>query len=41
MPKNADVQSFLKTSHKFAVDNPDERGHQYTPVHTGSCKENS
>lgn len=36
MPKKADVQSFWKTSHRFAVNNPDKRGHQYAPFHTRS-----
>lgn len=35
MPKATVVHSFWKTSHKFAINNPDERGHQYTPLHTG------
>ena len=36
MPKKAVVQSFCKTSHKFAVNNPDKRGLQYTHLHTRS-----
>lgn len=34
MPKKVDVQSFCKTNHKFAVNNPDKRNYQYIPLHT-------